>query len=117
MTTHNDYKLAALKTLTGQTVGTVDDLEQQWLQTQTSSTGTTGELYLQWCDDNGVTSGTVNDRLHTLMGNEGYTGTLTERLLQFWAAGGTLGGVVTSFLLLESGDYLLLESGDNLILE
>ena len=117
MPTINDYKWAALKTLTGETVGTVKDLEQQWLQTETSSTGTTGELYLQWCDDNGVTSGTVNDRLHTLMGNEGYTGTLMDRLLQFWTAGGTLGGIAASFLLLESGDALLLESGDNLILE
>ena len=116
MSTVNDYKLAALKTLTGETVGTSSDLYHRWLAAETSMTGATiADMELSLLNTLGYTAGTVNDRWNAYLAAEGYVGTLNDKMLQLWAAGGPV--LSASFLLLESGDFLLLESGDKLILE
>ena len=116
MTTVNDYKLSSLKTLTGETVGTSADLYRRWLTTESGLTGATiQDMELSLLNTLGYTSGTVKDRWNAYLAAEGYTGTLNDKLLQLWAAGGPV--LSASFFLLESGDYLLLESGDKLILE
>jgi len=119
MSTVNDYKLAAVKTLTGETVGTVNDLWRLYLGTETSMTATIPDMELAWLNGLGYTTGTRNDRWRAYMTAEGYTGTINDQLLQFWAAGGPGGGGGPSAdaLLLETGDFLLLESGDYLLLE
>lgn len=114
MTTLNEYKIAALETLTTNT-GNVQDLELEWLQTVTGETeGTINDLWMQYLEDLGYTTGNLNDRQMQAWGDLTYTGTWNDRAKQFWAAGGTF---ASSFFLLESGDQLLLESSGSLLLE
>lgn len=92
MATLNDVKLTALETLTSNT-GHVNDLELEWLQTVTSeTTGTINDLWLKFLEDEGYTSGTLQDRQMEYWGDLMYTGTWNDRAIQFWAAGGPSGG-------------------------
>lgn len=91
MTTLNEYKMAALETLTGNT-GDINDLEMEWLQTVTSETGTLNELWLAFLEDESFTTGTLNDRQMAYWGSLSHTGTWNDRAIQFWAAGGPSGG-------------------------
>lgn len=66
--------------------------------------------------------GAINDMSFNFLGNEGYTGTLSDRLDEYNTdfpdgslPGGGVGG--TTDILLETGDRILLETGDALILE
>lgn len=74
-------------------------------------TGSIGDRYLQWLQGNGATSDSIpdaerevlaaqgvwvdptrslNDAWFLLLGNLGYTGSLNDRWLAFWDAGGTI---------------------------
>lgn len=118
MTALNEHKIATLKTLTGATSGTVDELEILWLQTElSSSTGHKNGLWHEFFNGEAIADGQVDERAMAYLEAEGYTGTIDERWYQFWAAGGPSGGGGFNYLLLESGDFFLLESGDKLILE
>lgn len=91
MASLNESKYAALQALTGLSTGTLNELEYAWLKSETgASSGSLNELRMMWCEDNGFATGGVNERLYALMGDQGYTGNLAERLYQFWAAGGVL---------------------------
>lgn len=114
--TLRDAKYAALQTLTGLSVGTINDMERQWLLIETGeSTGYINDLYGIYLTGQGYTTGTVSDRMYAFLGGLGYTGTLNDRLYQFWLDGAIAGA---GYLLLEIGDDIVLEDGTgNLLLE
>jgi hypothetical protein len=89
MTHTSDDKLFALETLTGNT-GHVDDLENEWLLSVIIATNgeSVSDLWKQFLIERGVTAGHPNDMMNTWLGSLGYTGALSDRLAQYWAAGG-----------------------------
>ena len=91
MATTRELKRTALLTLTGASTGTIQELEKTWLLTATGlSSGTLNELNLAYLNGLGYTTGTVNERWYARLGAVPFslTGTLRERLYQYWLAGG-----------------------------
>ena len=92
MATTRELKRTALLTLTGATTGTIQELEKVWLVAVTGlpTTSTLNELNLSYLNGLGYTTGTVNERWYARLGAVpfSYTGTLRERLYQYWLAGG-----------------------------
>lgn len=93
MATLNDAKYAALVTLTGQT-GTLDDLEQAWLITETASEGPShiNDLWLLALTQQGYLDGSFGDRMFAYLRDQGYTGSLNDMLYAWWSNGGGFGG-------------------------
>lgn len=85
--TINGDKQAALQTLTGST-GHVSGLEHEWLNSEGAASGTLNEKWLTFLTAQGFTSGTLNERLLGFLDAQGYSGTIEERLVQYWEAGG-----------------------------
>ena len=92
MTSHIEAKVGALQTLTG-SVGNVTDLEHQWLDSVISSPqgDRLREKWITFLGEQGY-SGTYTERLTQYLTDEGYTGTLDEQLYQYWLNGGGGGG-------------------------
>jgi hypothetical protein len=92
MATTSELKRTALLTLTGASTGTVPELEKTWLVSVTGlpATSTLGELNRSYLNGLGYTTGTNNERWYARIGDApfSYTGTLRERLYQYWLAGG-----------------------------
>ena len=85
---------------------TLTDSKFDALRTQ-GFTGSISDMTLQWLKANGATSNAVpdawgemlalylktpqrNSGWYELLGDEGYTGSMNDRELQFWLAGGVL---------------------------
>lgn len=61
------------------------DLERAFYMEQLSVTsGQIKDLELAWLVDKGYTEGTINDRWWKLTTDEGYSGSLTRRMIQYF---------------------------------
>jgi len=89
--TLNDHMMSALSAYTG----TFNERLYQWGVANGGTSGNTlNEVVLEALQSQGGTGNNLNDLWMSALGNAGYIGTLNERLLQFWLAGGTFGSVL-----------------------
>jgi hypothetical protein len=85
--TINDYKKAALKTLTGVN-GDINTLEYKWLRSVvTPYVGAIPDMWRRYLNSLGY-SGGLQDMMYDWLGGLGYTGSLNSRLYKFWKDGG-----------------------------
>ena len=89
MATLSDEKFAALRTLTY--TGSISDMTLQWLQANGATSDSISDAWEEMLAAQLVATptGQKNDDWFQLLGEKGYSGSLTDRELAFWQAGGT----------------------------
>ena len=75
-------------------LGTSPDMERAWLIDAGAIGGSIPDLWYNYLTGEGY-SGPVQDMQYMWLGDLGYTGSAPDRWLQFWEAGGSLGGTDT----------------------
>ena len=84
MSTVNELKVAAIVAYTGQAMPwKTNELEAIWLQGE-GYTGTLNEMYIQYFQANGSTSGRFHEAAAQFFITLGYTGSISEMWYQFW---------------------------------
>jgi hypothetical protein len=88
MTSINDVKHQALKTLTSSN-GAISDLEKKWLFTHTTPyVGSIPDMYREFYRLKGFTVGSLNDRAKDYLNGLAYTGDLSSMWFDYWSDGG-----------------------------
>lgn len=92
----NDAKYTALGAQ-GYT-GNINERELKWLQANGATSHQLNDARREFLRAQGINASNINDGFYELLGDLGYTGSLSDRMLAFWKAGGNIVATESLFL-------------------